>query len=504
MFAYTVVPRTLIARSGGFFIALLLFLLSLQPIPLQALAGNESYTPVVPADSLQKVKDSQKKLLETLYRNGQVTAAEFREITGEDPPAAHPDAIFTGWDLLDDDDDFGYTSTDTRVRRFRVRSEDGRDLFRLRGRLYIDGAALYLDDNKNTVDDSRPNRGNLSNYGTIIRSARIGAEGVMYEDFLWRTEIDFRDDEVRIRGAYLEYIRLNPFRIMVGHIKEPAGIEWMSSRNRSVFIERSPSNDAYLPDWNLGIRAEYRGSRFNLSGAMMSGGGIATNREENGGYAFAGRATVAPYISNQVYSHLGFAAAYRVNAFTERIDGNFYRQYSDVRLRTRLGTRAIDGRMIGADDIDDVVDMNRWHAEAALGLGPLSLQGEWTLLQVRRDFLKNDLDLGGFYVQASYFLTGERRIYRPSRGNFAATVPNRDFRPGFGPGAVELAVRYSRVDSNNHDYDGGEMDHFTVALNWYLNRETRIMLNYIYLDAERLNGKRSYGSVVALRVMFEF
>lgn len=425
-------------------------------------------------------------------------AAEFETAAQDSISAA------AGTDLLDDDDDAGYTSSDIRPRRFRTASADGRDIFRLRGRLYIDGAALFLDDNQNTVDDNRADRGNLANYATILRNARIGAEGVMYEDFLWRLELDFRDEELRFRGAYLEYIRLNPLRITLGNIKEPMGLEWNSSRNRATFLERSASVDAYKPDWNIGAKIQYRASRFNITTAALSGGSAGRQRDITGGYALAGRLSVAPYVSGRNFTHLGVSSSYRVNAYSERIDGAFDRQYEDVRLRTRIGTRAIDGRFIGADDIQDAVDLTRYHGEAGFGIGSFSAQAEWTRIDVRRDFFQNDLSLGGYYVQLSYFLTGESRAYRPDRGNFGALHPIRNFRPGFGPGAIELALRYSAVDSNDDDYDGGKMQHYTAGLNWYLNRETRLMFNYMYLDAERLNGKSSRGSVLAMRLMFEF
>ncbi len=463
-----------------------------------ALAADNKDEAPAPADTLRADRD----LLDLLLRNGVITREQYYELIRGPGRDSADDRRFD--DLLDDDDDTGYSPADVRTRRFRVRSEDGRDLFRLRGRFYLDGAGLFLDDNKNTVDDSRDGRGELGRYATIVRSARIGAEGVMYEDFLWRTEVDFRDQEVRLRGAYLEYIRYSPFRIMIGNLKEPGGIEWMTSRNRATFLERGPSNDAYKNNWNPGLRLEYRGYRFNLMTALMSGGEIARDRAVTGGYALSGRASVAPFVRNRTFTHIGFSSSYRVNSYTERIDGRFNRQYQDIRLRTRLGTRAIDGRFIGADDVQDAVDIARYNAEAAVGFGPFSLQGEWTHVGIRRDFFRDDISLGGYYVQASYFLTGESRTYRPERGNFGALIPNRNFRPGFGPGAIELAVRYSNVDSIDKDYDGGQMDHFTAGLNWYLNRETRIMVNYIYLDAVRQNGKRSKGSVVAARVMFEF
>ena len=465
--------------------------------PAAKATATATATAPAPTDTLS----TQRAILDVLLENGVITREQYNQLTGMGTSGADRTLLR---DLLDDDDDFGYTATDLRTRRFRVRSEDGRDLFRLRGRFYLDGAGLFLDDNKNTVDDSRNNRGELARYATIVRSARIGAEGVMYEDFLWRTEVDFRDEEVRLRGAYIEYIRYNPFRIMIGNIKEPMGIEWMTSRNRATFLERGPSLDAFKPDWTPGLRLEYRGFRYNLMAALMSGGDLARDRTQTGGYAFAGRASVAPYVSGSNFTHIGFGSSYRVNAYSERIDGQFDRQYSDIRLRTRLGTRAIDGRFIGADDVQDAVDITRYNAEGAFGFGPFSVQGEYTMVNIRRDFFREDLFLNGFYVQASYFLTGESRTYRPERGNFGALIPNRNFRPGFGPGAIELAVRFSNVDSIDQDYDGGQMDHFTAGLNWYLNRETRIMLNYIWLDAKRQNGKQSTGSVVAARVMFEF
>ncbi len=477
-------------RSGYL---LLFFLLSFFLFNLQ-IANSTTLEPI-PADTT--VTSSSAELLRILLENGTITREQYNRLmqrTERDETD----------DLLDQDDDFGYTDVDVRTRRFRVRSEDGRDLFRLRGRLFVDGAYLNLNDNKNTVDDPREGRGDLGNYGTIIRNARIGAEGVMYEDFLWRLDIDFRDEEIRFRGSYVEYIRLNPFRIMIGNVKEPIGLEWLTTRRNNTFLERAASLDAYKPDWELGVRLEYRGNRYNLMGGVFSGGETFRQRTVTDGYALAGRATVAPYLSGTNYAHLGVGASYRVNSYTQRIDGQFDRQYLPIRLRTRLGTRAIDGRFIGDEDVTNAVDITRLNAEAALGFGPFSLQGELTAVEIQRDFGNENLSLGGYYVQASYFLTGESRTYRANRGNFGALIPNRNFRPGFGPGAIELAARFSSVNSIDKDYDGGKMDHYTLGVNWYLNREIRFMFNYIYLDAERMNGKQSKGSVYAVRMQLQF
>ena len=47
-----------------------------------------------------------------------------------------------------------------------------------------------------------------------------------------------------------------------------------------------------------------------------------------------------------------------------------------------------------------------------------------------------------------------------------------------------LAVRVAGVDLTDADPSQGEMQDYTAAINWYLNPVTRLMLNYVYADAE--------------------
>ncbi len=428
------------------------------------------------------------------------------------PTTALPDTTDQREDLLGEDDDTGYTPVDIRTRRLRIRSEDGRDIFRLRGRLFIDGAYVFFDPT-DTVDDASAGSGDIAKYQTIIRNARLGAEGVMYEDWGWRIEADFRDAEIRFRGSYIEYLGWGPLRASFGNIKEPVGMEWMTTRRRNTFIERASPLDAYKPSWNIGARMEYQGSAYHLMGGVFGGNDVIRDRRITDGFALAGRATVAPYLEGRNYLHLGVGASHRQNAYRERADAP--RQYQDVRLRTRLGTRAVDGRFIGREDISGVENYGTYAVEGALGLGPVALQGEVLGVTANRQEDLEQVNLWGWYAQVSWFLTGEARTYRPGRGNFGAVIPTRNFRPGFGPGAIELAARYAFVDSIDRTddeiiYDGGTMDHFTLGLNWYLTREVRIMANFIYLDARRatpqgpgLGGKQTTGSVLALRFQVE-
>ena len=51
-------------------------------------------------------------------------------------------------------------------------------------------------------------------------------------------------------------------------------------------------------------------------------------------------------------------------------------------------------------------------------------------------------------------------------------------------GAWEVCLRYSHLDLTDGLIAGGVLDDFTVALNWYLNPNTRFMFNYVYADRE--------------------
>ncbi len=99
--------------------------------------------------------------------------------------------------------------------------------------------------------------------------------------------------------------------------------------------------------------------------------------------------------------------------------------------------------------IDDLYLVN---AELALVYGPFSFQSEYFYSNAQSD-TGRDVEFDAFYAQASYFITGEHRPYKTSAGAFDKVVPNRNcfiggaLGPGVhGPGAWEIAIRYSRID----------------------------------------------------------
>lgn len=131
------------------------------------------------------------------------------------------------------------------------------------------------------------------------------------------------------------------------------------------------------------------------------------------------------------------------------------------------------GNIVGIDDAKMV------GLELAAMHGPFSIQSEYVKTKIQRDKNLSSLDFDAFYVQAGWTLTGEPRTYKGSDGEFKRLKPKSKFqigKPGFG--ALELAARYDQNDLTDKDIKGGSEKRATLALNWYMNENVRLMADY--------------------------
>jgi phosphate-selective porin OprO/OprP len=127
-----------------------------------------------------------------------------------------------------------------------------------------------------------------------------------------------------------------------------------------------------------------------------------------------------------------------------------------------------------------------YSGELAAGYGPLFFQGEYFDFNINRAFGMPTLHFNGGYAQGSWTMTGEARAYNPSTGAYATIVPMRPFSlAGGGWGAWEVAARYSTTELDDRlgsvpGIAGGKQNITTVGLNWYVNRNIRLMFNYLH------------------------
>ncbi len=325
--------------------------------------------------------------------------------------------------------------------------------------------------------------------GTEFRRARLSISGLMYEKVEFKTQLDFATGSAAFRDVYLGLRKLPAVgNIRFGQFKEPLGLEEQASSNFLTFMERSLAN-ALVPSRHTGIMIHDRELGERVSWALgvfkdTNDVGLATGDEN---YAITGRVTGLPWFEEEGRRllHLGLAYSRRNTASEFR-----FRE----RPETHLAPRLVDTGIFPAEALNLV------GTETAVVFGPASLQAE---------YVRSDSDAGtpldpsfdGFYVYGSFFITGEHRSYRPSEAAFTRIHPRESFlSKSGGPGAWEVAVRYSKLDLDDAPIQGGELKDWTAGLNWYLNPNSRIMWNYVRADLEN----RGTADIFQMRFQVDF
>lgn len=320
--------------------------------------------------------------------------------------------------------------------------------------------------------------------GSEFRRARLFVSGQLYERLKFKAQYDFAGGDAEFKDVYMELTKLGILgNLRVGHFKEPFSLEELTSSKYIQFLERGLPN-AFAPSRNVGLMFhdhEFDGRMTWAIGMFRDADGFGESANEGGGeYNLTLRVTGLPWYENKGRQllHLGLGYTHR----SPHEDTVRFRQRPEVHLSPRF----VNTGHLAADAED------RLGAEAAVVFGPLSFQGEYMFSAV--DALETeDPTFSGYYIQGSYFLTGENRKYKTSSGAFDRVKPKRNFIPGkSGPGAWEVALRYSRIDLNDEEINGGQLDDVTLGLTWHLNPNTRVMWNYVLADLERVDNVQAF------------
>jgi phosphate-selective porin OprO/OprP len=75
---------------------------------------------------------------------------------------------------------------------------------------------------------------------------------------------------------------------------------------------------------------------------------------------------------------------------------------------------------------------------------------------------------------------------------------------GRGPGAWELATRWSAINLNDRDVHGGQLEDWTFGVNWYLNANSKVQFNYIVASLDDSLDRRSTTGLFGLRGQLDF
>jgi phosphate-selective porin OprO/OprP len=348
------------------------------------------------------------------------------------------------------------------------------------GRIYNDWGWMKQDsDVKNHTKRDSTQIGDMLD-GTEFRTARLYVAGTIYGNADYKVQFDIggKDDDEKdkrpvFKDVYLG-IRDLPFGYLkIGHFKEPFGLEEQTSSRFITFMERSLAN-AFVPGRNTGFKLSstvYDNRATWAAGIFRETAGTGLGKSE-GGYNLTGRVTALPLYEDGGARLLHVGAAYSLRDPKDTV------QYKST-PEAHLAPTFVDTSTLTSDE-SSVLGL-----ECAWVDGPFSLQGEYMYANVDGKDGASSPNFDGFYIQGSYFLTGEHRKYKTSSGTFDRVKPKENFDSKGGAGAWEIAARYSQIDLNDGSITGGRLKDTTVGLNWYLNPNMRIMWDYVRSD---LNG----------------
>jgi phosphate-selective porin OprO/OprP len=419
----------------------------------------------------------------------------------------------------------------TTANRPGICSADEANCIYLTSRLHLD-IGDYL-----SVDPQTPTGLHSLTSGVNARRARIGVLGKFMADWNYAFVVDFggATDGAQlsnIQSALLSYQGLRPFAFEIGYMDVPWSLDFATSSNDIMFLERaSPATVA------TGLAAgDFRsaaGVRWNtdrawagvyatgpLSGATHTG----SNQQQLGGVA---RATYQALQGVNYSLHLGVDVEY---VFVPRANGSSGTSIArTVTLSDRPELRVDPTVFLNTGPIP-ANNAGAYGIEAAVGLGSFYAQGEYYRSFVNQAGLAAgaptpELNFDGGYVEASYTVTGESRKYIPTRGAYSAIVADRPLSfAARGWGALELAVRYSHVNLNDHATPGvppettggvfgGRQAIYTFGVNWYPITNIRFMLNYLHASVNKIptttavGGSTQAGAVIqaiAMRTQVAF
>lgn len=411
-----------------------------------------------------------------------------------------------------------------------ITTGDGRFEMAFRGRFHFDAGTFNQSPGNDVpfVVDGQNVRDLGS--GSYFRRAQFGVEGKFFRDFDYEMRFNFGGSETEDAGAInLMRVAYNPtpeIRINVGAFQPTFTLDDSTSSNDITFLERSAVVNALIgefggSDARKGVEATYLRQSpdgvdfmFNVAYTTSSIGARNANADDRD--HVLGRFAARVFKNTDWDVHVGANAATILSmGGVDRTSATALLAARNLNFRDRPELRIAGERLVATGNIP-AESAWMWGLEAGVRYKNFYAAGEYFQWGVDRDrtclscnTVAPDPDFAGYYVMASYILTGETKRYETqsrsnSRMQFGAPRPNSPFSTGGTWGAWEIAARYSVIDldfnvnptnlavlaapiANLGEIRGGQQAITSVALNWYLNRNMRVMFQYQHVDIDRLS-----------------
>jgi phosphate-selective porin OprO/OprP len=333
--------------------------------------------------------------------------------------------------------------------------------------------------------DSETQVGDLSEFeGGEIRAFRFGVVGTLNFKRPWTYTVfaathtfdkgsdSDTDDEFTWFDYRLDIPLPADLTLSVGKQKEPISLERLTPLTFLPWQERSAAADALLPVRNHGLvlSGTAAGDWFTWAVGAFNDWIDSDESFSDTSSQLTGRVTWVPLVSEDESNLLHFGFGLRHSNAKQPVRGRITPEFNQAPLYVDTGELLADDVMI-------------YNLEAYWRKGPYVVGFEYLGTDVD-SAASGDLFFHGYHLSGSWAVTGEMRTYRKRSGIFDPLPVARPVNRG-GWGTLETAFRYSRLDLTDGTVEGGEMDIYSLGLNWWLTRWAQFGVNYRYISLDR-------------------
>ena len=386
--------------------------------------------------------------------------------------------------------------------------------------------------------------------GENFRRAQIGFQGKIAGDFAYKFIYDFggtNGDETyqayyangatppklgstgagtgpHIKEAWVSYSgALAPFTLQIGALPVPTNLGDATASDDLLFNERaSPSQLSRSlggDDGREAVGLSGSGSFWYASGFLSGdtygkGALIAPSDSQE---ALVGRVAIFPFYDPATNFNVHLGANYTDAVSPQESTNAAGVTSSAITFSDRPELRVDNFTLLNTGTINARSGYTAG-LEGAVSWGPFLAEAEdfWYGIDRRAPAAgATNPNFSGWYVDASWVLTGEFRKYNTQTASYTRPSPAASFDPENGDwGAWELAGRYSSTDLDYHITSataadrifGGEQYIWTAGLNFYPNDIVKFMVDWQNVDVKNIGklGNNDKYDTINLRAQVSF
>ena len=357
---------------------------------------------------------------------------------------------------------------------FSFRSPDTNFVLRLRGYVQAD-SRWFLDDHA----------AGLANDTFLLRRVRPIFEGTVWDKYDFRVMLDFgsavnssANNDAYVQDAYFTARWLPEFQFVGGKLKEPVSLERLQSGANLLFVERGYTAQV-APNRDVGFlfQGDLLDGALNYSLGAFNGvadGGSADIESADDEKDVVARLFAQPFARTDIEPLQGLGIGIAGTYGNQEGALRSFNSAGQQRIFAYSSTAAADG------DHWRVAPQGYWY------WGPFGVFGEYIVSnqEVVNGTAADSLQHEAWQVAASYVLTGEKNTWR-------GITPKRPFSiQNGGWGAWEVAARVHQLTLDDETFpafasatsNAREATSWGVGLNWHLNRNFKLQVNYEQTD----------------------